>query len=451
MAAGLDRSEITFLASELPSAFFADGAWDIETAQPEDLLTKDVKRPNRTRIEIPLSGALQLFKFATKENIEIMRRAREDPKNKLGRDIASLRFYTEACRGGAPQRLLPLRVSTVECGDGDGGAVVTLQPPPLQLRVVVLENIHDTPIDLGQFHFRMLDPGRGILTMRTRAENETLLSTLNPESAVWYKPRAVKPGEKVIIPLELLFKPSRSAYSNYLETQRSATRAHRRATANKLLADRELQTVALMHEGNRVRGGDSVPLVVMSKQKFVEALLREQVPVSEKDEFVYGTSIALDSVDVNGFRSEIEPFDPLNVAYYSGFQEGSCPFVYTRRTAGAAWIKQGTILTGCSSKAREGTRILHVPAFDGTLRIAEEEDEISYVDEVFVLGTLTNGERVTLRPTDDRIAQKDRRYLALKKGDSVEIKFSIPDGMRSDSVEVVAAGFFELSPPPAGQ
>jgi hypothetical protein len=206
-----------------------------------------------------------------------------------------------------------------------------------------------------------------------------------------------------------------------------------------------------MYEGKDNSSQNTIPLVVMPKQKFVDGLLRETVPTSEKEEFVYGPSIALDSVDVNGSRSEIEPFDPINVAYFSGYLGGSCPFVYCRRSVEGAWFKQGTILTGRSSKAREGTGVLKIHAFDGTLRIAEEEDEISYIDELFVRGTLANGESATLRPTDDRIAHKDLRYLVLKKGDSVEIKFSVPNGMRGDPVEVVASGFFELSPLAAAQ
>ncbi len=447
MAAGLG-SDMQFSASALPAAFYADSTWDIEISNPEDLL-KDVKRPNRARIEIPFSGALQLFRYATKKDIEIMRRASEDPKIKNNRESALLRFYSEACRSGAPQRFLPIRVISGACGDG--GPVVIVEPPPLQIRVVVLENIQNAAIEFGQFHFRMLDPGRGILTMRTRGENETLLATMNVDSEVWYKPRMVKPGEKIIVPLELLFKPSRSPYSIYRETEPAATRAGRRACANKLLADRELQTVALIGENYEGGSAHSVPVVVMPKQKFVDALLRDPVVAPDQEAFVYGPSIALDSVDVNGFRSEVEPFDPINVAYYSSFEEGSCPFVYSRPTPESPWLKQGTILTGRSSKAREGTGALQIQAFDGTLKIAEEEDEVSYVDELFVRGTLANGERITLRPTDERITHRDLRYLALKKGDSVEIKFSVPEGMRTGPVEVVASGFFELSAAPVAQ
>lgn len=444
-AAGL-ASDMTFSASELPSAFFADSAWDIEAAHPEELLTKGVKRPNRARMEIPIVGNdLRLFRYATKNDIEIMRRASEDTKVKDSRVSALLRFYADVCRGGAPQRLLPMKVLFDECG---GSTVVIAEPPPLQIRVVVLENINDAAIELGQFHFRMLDPGRGILAVRTRPENEALLASMNADSAVWYKPRVLKPGEKVIVPLELLFKPSRSNRSNDSGEERQTTRARRRACANKLLADQELQTVALMYEGKDSSSQNMIPLVVLPKQKFVDGLLREPVPAPEKEEFVYGPSIALDSVDVNGFRSEIEPFDPINVAYFSGYEGGSCPFVYSRARDGN-WVKRGTILTGLSSKGREGTRTLNIPEFDGTLRIAEEEDEASYIDELFVRGTLANGERVTLRPDDDRIAHKDHHYLVLKKGESIEIQFPQRDWMPATHVDVVASGFFELTSSPA--
>jgi hypothetical protein len=448
-AAGLG-SDMTFSASELPSAFFADGVWSIETNRPAELLTNS-KRPSRARIEIPISGpGLRLFRFAAKNDIEMMRRASVDAKIKDSRVSTLMRFYADVCRGGTPPRLLPLEVMFDECG---GTTTVTVAAPPLQIRVVVLENITDGAIELGQFHFRLLDPGGGVLTVRSRAEDETLLASLNAESQAWFKPRVLKPGEKIIVPLEMLFKPKRVTRFSDSDEEPASTRARRRASANKLLEDRELQTVAIMYEG---KGGNSenaqmkVPLVVMPKQKFVDALLREPIRPSEKEEFIYGPSIALNSVDVNGSPSEIEPFDPINIAYYSGYEGGSCPFVYTRRTGDSNWLKQGTILTGCTSKTREGTRTLQVKAFDGTLRIAEEEDETSYIDELFVQGTLANGEKATLRPADDRITLKDSRYLVLKKGDSVEVKFSLPNAMQGP-VEVVSSGFFELSSPPSAQ
>ncbi len=456
------RPGMRYEALRFSPAFFADGAWSIEDDRANELLTKgSVKRPNRTRIEIPIApdfqvfSTLRLFRYATNRDIEFLRRASMNAEFKDDYQSPLVRFWSDVCRSGTPQRLLPL---TVEYDSCNSTTYVTVASPSLQIRIVVLENITDKAIDLGQFHFRLLDPSRGILTVRTRAENEALLASVNAESEVWYKPRMLKPGEKVIVPLELLFKPGRWT-SNGSEDP-ATTRARRRACANKLLADRELQTVALIYEGKdptMQRFGldgkppNPIPLVVMPKQKFVDGLLREATRPTEKDEFVYGPSIVLDSVDVNGFRYPIEPLDPINVAYYSGSDIGSCPFVYTRSTTEGDWLKQGTVLTGRSSKAREGTAILPIPAFDGTLRIVEEEEETSYIDELFVRGTLANGERITLQPTDDRITRKDLRYLVLEKGESVEIKFSLPSGMSGDGLEVVSSGYFEPSPRPAAQ
>ncbi len=446
-AAGLS-STITFLASKFPSAFFTDSDWSIESYQADELLTKDVRRPNRARMEIPIFATyLRLAKYASKGDIDILRRTSPETNFWGNPGSALMQFYADVCHGGTPQRLLPITVVHDECG---GITVVTVQPPSLQLRIVVLENITNEAIELGEFHFRLLDPGRGMLTVRTRAENETLLASTRADSAVWYKPRLVKPGEKVIVPLELLFRPNRSTPSDS-GMEPAATRARRRACARQLLADRELQTISLVYEGKDQKTQNPVPLVVMPKQKFVDGLLREPIPATEKEEFVYGPSVVLDSVDVNGSRHAIDPFDPINVAYFSGYEKGSCPFVYGRRTIEGEWLKQGTILTGRSSKAREGTGTLEIHAFDGTLRIAEEEEEISYIDELFVRGTLANGERVTLRPIDDRIAHRDFRYLILKKGESVEIQFSPPDGIRGDRAEVVSSGYFELSQGPVAQ
>jgi hypothetical protein len=448
--AAATRPTMRFEASKFPPAFFAESAWSIEDDQADDLLTKGVNRPNRTRIEIPIAGFysnLRLFRYATKGDIEVLRRASMDTEPKDDPEGAPMQFYADICRGGTPQRLISMTVFYDLCGDT---TLVQVDAPSLEIRVVVLENISDRAIELGQFHFRLLDPGRGILTLRTQAENEALLASVNAVSEVWYKPRMLKPGEKVIVPLELLFKSGRSMYSQS-EAEAATTRARRRACASKLLGDRELQTVALTYEGKDRKPENPIPLVVMSKQKFVDGLLREPIRSTEKEEFVYGPSIVLDAVDVNRSRYPIEPRDPINIAYFSGSDIGSCPFVYCRRSIDSNWLKQGTILTGRSSKTREGTGVLEIHAFDGTLRIAEEEEEISYIDELFVRGTLSNGETVTLRPTDDRIAHKDSRYLILKKGDSVDIKFSVPNGMRGDPVEVVASGFFELSPRPVAQ
>jgi hypothetical protein len=79
---------------------------------------------------------------------------------------------------------------------------------------------------------------------------------------------------------------------------------------------------------------------------------------------------------------------------------------------------------------------------DGILRLSEEEAEIPYIDELFVRAKSNTGD-ITLRPSDERPAHKDRHYLVLKRGQSVEIRFAVPDGVKLDDVRVVTSGFFQ--------
>jgi hypothetical protein len=426
------RSGARFSASKFPSDFFADHAWSIEGYQLDEHLTKAVKRPSRARMEVPLSfgSSITVSRYLARADIDTMRRA--DPDMFKYRN--NLQFYADVCRAGLPEHLLPVTVMFDECG---GSTEVDIETPLLQMRILVLENITNKPVELGQFHFRLVNPGRGVLAVRTRAENERLLASAAADSQSWYQPHVLKPGEKVIVPLELLLKPDSS---NRPEASVASTRATRRACANRLLADRELQTVAIMYEGKGPQR--TTPLMTMPKQKFIDALLRESIQAWEGEEFIYGPSIGLDSVDVDGPKYAIEPFDPMNIAYFSGSAEGSCPFLYCRRARDGRWLKEGTILTGRSSKERAGTTTLEVRNFDGVVRVSEEEEETSYVDQLFIRGVSSTGETVIVTPANDLLTDKDHRYLILKRGETTEVNFRIPEDMRRDRVGIIASGYF---------
>jgi hypothetical protein len=451
-AGGMESiSGITLDPTKLPSSFLTEGLWSIRAEQLDDFLTQNKIAAGHTgaRLEIPIDQQnLVLSKSATRTDLDALSRTRGSHGTE-GSDEGLLRFFVHICRNGTPQSFLMLSVTGIGCASGPN---LMVESPALLVRVVALENTTDRPVEIGNFHFRLVESGGGKALVRTRKENDALLGAVQAESQPWYKPRMLKPGESLVVPLELIFRPKAPEFSEEGATNQPASSSPNRSAANKLMADRQLQTVALVYDKDAEGGtGGRASLAVMNKQKFVDALLREPVRTTKTDEFVYGPSITLDAIEVDGFRYGIEPFDPVYIAYFSEHAEGgSCPFVYSR-TRDGNWRKHGTILTGLSSKRREGTRTLSIPEFDGALRIAEEEDETSFIDELFVRGTLTNGERVTLRPEDDRITSKDHRYLVLKKGESIELKFPIRDWMPATPVEVISSGFFELTSSPAAE
>jgi hypothetical protein len=433
-----------FDSAKLPANFFPNGSWSIELAESfvanQGLLTRD-----GTRLDIPVE-MMQLSKFGTRADFDALRRTES------GDDDPEIRFVQYISRNGMPLNFLHLSVlSGKDCDGEDTSPSVELNMPDLQLGVVVLENIADKPVEVGEFHFRVAAPAAGEPLVRTAQENAKLFAGLNSKSEAWYSPRMLRPGEKLAVPLDLTLSfrhmgDSDSTDPDESERQKEA-RLRSRECAEGLSADKQIQTIAIVYEMN----GKRISLARMPKQIFIDALRREPPRFAKTPKFVYGPSIALDAIDVNGASYAIEPFNPAYVSYFSGIFMGSCPFVYCRGGSDDKWLKKGAILRGLRSKAVEGTDELTVQGFDGTLRITEEEAEISYIDQILIHAKSLTGEQVTIRTGDERLARKDGRYVVLKKGESIDIKFAIPTGVPTNQVRVSASGYFEPTSPMPGR
>jgi hypothetical protein len=433
-AGGRDRTSVGIEAAKLPATFFANASWSILNVSGLDAIfgsEEGAKSRHSTRLEIRL-GTIELSKFATRADFDALRSTqfRDDPE---------IRFIEYVSRNGMPPNFVYLRVAD----DCDGNPYLSLDVPKLQLHVVVLENVTDKPVELGEFHFRLAAPVAGERLVRTRQENAKLFAGLDSKSEAWYSARVLRPGEKLAVPLELTlsFEDVGIDPTDPYEIQSEKERLQRfHECAEALEADKDIQTIAL---GS---------LATIPKQKFIDGLQRKPPRIAKTPEFVYGPSIALDAIDVNGASYAIKPFNPASVSYFSGFnmQIGSCPFVYCRG-ADDKWLRQGSILRGRKSKALEGTGELTVRGFDGVLRVNEEEAEISFINELFIRARSVTGENVTIQPADERLVRKDSRYVVLKKGESIDINFAIPSAVRTDEVQVSASGYFEPTSPVRGR
>ncbi len=79
------------------------------------------------------------------------------------------------------------------------------------------------------------------------------------------------------------------------------------------------------------------------------------------------------------------------------------------------------------------------------IKILEKKDEISYLDHIY----LQVDEEIILPDCSANILKKinknDEKYFSLKKGDFIEIKFSLPKGITKNSIlKLVAKGYYEL-------
>jgi hypothetical protein len=430
-------------AMSLPPAFFSGAPWFVGAREIGDSVQEaESTRISGNRLDVPLQS-MSLLKFATKADLALWpSRHTNNEKIDLASSNQTLRFYDFVSRNGMPANFILLHAYFDECAES---AIVSVVLPPLQLRVVVLENVTDKAVELGDFHFRQFTPAAEERLIRTQKENSSAIAGATPASAPWYLPRMLSPGEKIVVPLELVFNLADSRLMEDItgpeEFEKPGSSAARHYV-QMLDAHKNVETVAIVYERRSDDGSKKTreTLFTLPRQKFVEALSGERPQVIRTDSFVYGSSIALEGIDVDGFRHPIEPSNPAYVSYFSGYEEGSCPYVYCQRSTDHKWVKQGAILRGLRSKDREGTRELELYDFDGTLKISEEEEEVSYIDQLFVRGDSPAGQ-ITLKPNEKWGARKVGHYLVLRKGDFLDITFPVSRS-KLDHVRLVASGFF---------
>lgn len=123
----------------------------------------------------------------------------------------------------------------------------------------------------------------------------------------------------------------------------------------------------------------------------------------------------------------------------------ACPWVYVFN--GHAFERRTEILRNIRSKQQETTEVTDLgwiqPVDNAViLRVAEEKDEHSYLDSVYLL---VDGLPVYAEGTSDQLAATDQNYLVLAKGGMVDLHFPLPEGIADSEtvhVQIVASGYY---------
>jgi hypothetical protein len=123
------------------------------------------------------------------------------------------------------------------------------------------------------------------------------------------------------------------------------------------------------------------------------------------------------------------------------FLGAQCPYVYTEDPLTGDWEFQTTILYKLVD--REGVQRRPLTQFNGRLLIREEEPEISYLNQLYVLAEMTDGSTRILEADVEALRHADAEYIVLHQGD--EILITLDDHTVSGEVRqwwVVAAGYY---------
>jgi hypothetical protein len=180
---------------------------------------------------------------------------------------------------------------------------------------------------------------------------------------------------------------------------------------------------------------------------FVAApLSREEAGQSDDDTLYVGMTGGGASTDY--WKIGLEPGENAVTLSLTDKDGWACPWLYVYN--GHFFERRTEILRNVRGKRNERTEVSvigPVEIVDGaiTFRVAEEKDEIAFVDELYII---VDGIEVHAEATTDvaaRVAERDQHYLVIASSESREFRFGLPDsftGRQQAAVSVVVSGFY---------
>jgi hypothetical protein len=338
------------------------------------------------------------------ETVPLFRRGCDrDDLARFGEKSLLARFYSYVASGNVPPDLawVDLSIDYNACGDQEA-AQLTLTGRLLVVEVVDMENTTNEPLDVGAFDFH-----QSTVSM-LRAADDAAANEAQAQRTSWFSPQILRPGERILIPTRLLLE-----FAPEYPFGHSDRNLPQVADANALtpeMLSRFASTPA-----------DIVPLLA-------------NAPPSLDRRYVWGPSIVLDDVQIEGLAYPIRAAASRNTLVLSGNEIGSCPYfsVYSR---GVGWVPGGTILTGRNSPHRGGTDRRLLPAFDGRVLLEEREHEETFITRLAVEVTTDDGHLHLLRSTTPM-------PLRLKFGDRLEVFFRDMPARPIAQATLVADGYY---------
>ena len=298
--------------------------------------------------------------------------------------------------------------------------------PLLSLNVAVVENVSSEPFSVGRFLTKENNSDR----LRGRDEDQAVIGAQPLQKQFLFSPGVLRPGEKLVIPLEL----SLTIEENYLLDAEWGERYEWYADAlARVRAD----------GGAGFRVPDRQTDQIVSADVIERIMNRPPIKFSAR-EYLYGPSISIESLEVNQYGYLVRRFDPSKLLITSAgdLEGGSCPYIYTYSIANKSWVSEGVILYGNSSKLRESTDEVLLKRFNGQVLIMEKDPEDSYIDMIQIRAFTDDGKETILRPVNRGLLAADGEYIKLKQGEQLIVDFDMPQGFAAHKFVLRASGYY---------
>jgi hypothetical protein len=225
------------------------------------------------------------------------------------------------------------------------------------------------------------------------------------------------PGEGVIVPMRIEFRSG--PVPLYMQDQ-----------------------TGMAYKALRALPGETPILLQSVKRTKPAASFGPHVPLPGETRFAFGPEIRLKEVRLQNQQIALRQVDPASISLQVGFEVGSCPYVYGYNGARAAWELQSRALVGATRRELAFEDRFRLDSFDGRLKIAEVEPEVSFIDEIRVEVTLSDGSVRQLVPADWNLKARDSSFFIVAYPDATEVTFPDFRDIDPGTIREIHARFF---------
>ena len=307
-------------------------------------------------------------------------------------------------REGFPADFMFITGAASECGGGVDFAIHIRQ---MVLDVAFIQNISNTPVSV-----------EGLLGSEVQATNLRASAASGASDPLGVAVGEIKPGETVAVPLAISFVMADSL-KNEFEAPAEAAKTYKRIVSTPP------GTVFELKDDNT-----DPPIVVKKvRESFGAPTAPKPAP------YVYGPELALKGLVVAGKPVVFDQASRNFMQLTAGEGYGSCPYLYSWDDADNAWVRHGKVIDAANNKDKEMTETRTFEGFRSKFRVAEEELEVSYIDQVKLEVELKRGGGMTLAPDFTAMHAKDGSYATIKAGDRIEFSFALPPSVESADVK----------------
>jgi len=396
---------------------------DVEGAIPtllNSLITDPQWKVYLTRTHPKLPQSLVFRRFANESDLSSL----------SNDDLA--RFYAQITKQGMPENFgyLELYIADADaeaCGDSPVSVQAQFVGRTVKLRVAVVENITNQPIRIGKFAFRE----NAASTIYTVAENGARLRKYELQREVLFPLEILKPGEKIAIPIEMQLDFDAE------EPMDSVVVSSNRHDVYDILQTKEQWYFGAGDRGRRTKDGITLPTDALTAM-----LSRSTEIIALQKVYVFGPSVMIEKVEVDGVEFPFRQFDPARIVVLDDTDVGSCPYVYTKSAEHQKWHNEGVILKGRVGLTRESLDEKALRSFNGELLIREQDPEDSFIDSIFVKVIYRDGKQIVIYPKNRLLNSVDGKRIKMRQGDELFLSFDIPEPGNVEKYILGAIGYY---------